>query len=280
MCVLNENDMFKFQITLYRHGLRPIRKVCHLLVLNPLRSHCFLPLKHVQDVLVSGSNISGGFCDGMSGSNPLTPPPTTAASTSCKSGAGASFPTPEVPPILTEAFNRYYKNGFVYRCLQCAYECNLRQMVAGDGHAHQRSAHSWDYAQDQDKFSGFAAVPTAVMVGAYAQQATPSAAVQVGVLPDWSCSPDSVAQFSRGLDCRVMPGTAVTVAPPAPAAAGTSGGWLTAGCSGRASRSADGRSYPRSVDSAAGSWLRRLEKVGLFFIVFLLLTVFTNMGGG
>jgi hypothetical protein len=30
ICVLNENDMFKFQINLDRHGLRPIWKVCHL----------------------------------------------------------------------------------------------------------------------------------------------------------------------------------------------------------------------------------------------------------
>jgi len=153
-----------------------------------------------------------------------------------------------VPPILTEAFNRYYKNGFVYRCLQCAFECNQRQMVAGDGHAHQRSAHNWDYAKDRDKVSGFAAVPTAAMIGAYAQHTSP---VEVGVTADWSCSADSVARFSQGLDCRVMPGTAVTVAPPSPVAGPCWRGLKGGG--GRASR-ADGWPLRRSVNSSAGSW--------------------------
>ena len=178
-------------------------------------------------------------------------------------GGGGAAPggsnDPNVPPILEEAFNRYYKNGYVYRCQQCSYECNMRQMVAGDGHAHQRARHGWDYAQDRDKFSGFAAVPTADMIGAYAQSVPRRdgvngvTAAEVGVQPDFSCSADRVAQFSHGLDCSVMAGTAV--GPPPSSFAAAKGG-LAGGSEGSSSSGQGVRRFSAPTSSPIGFRIR------------------------
>jgi hypothetical protein len=144
----------------------------------------------------------------------------------------------------------------------------MRQMIVGDGHNHQQTSHGWNYAQDRDKFSGFAAVPTEVMVGAYAAQNGPvrdslGAPAEVDVEPDWSCSPDRVARFSRGLDCRVMPGTAVTVEPPPPGEAAYTVAGGGSGRAGHESRWDGGDWSRRSTASRPATWT--LRWVSYFF---------------
>jgi hypothetical protein len=153
----------------------------------------------------------------------------------------------------------------------------MRQMRAGDGHAHQRDRHGWDYAQDSEKFSGFAAVPAAEMLGAYAQSVpavlqqgggragtevgAAAAVAEVGVQPDWSCPPDREAQFSHGLDCRVMAGTPVGLSPPSSQSAavgamggggGSRGGVIVGGSSWRSNRDAGSRSIGGGMEDVGG----------------------------
>ena len=118
---------------------------------------------------------------------------------------------------------------------------------------------AWPGHHLRSRRAGFAAGPTADMIGAYAQSVPRRdgvngvTAAEVGVQPDFSCSADRVAQFSHGLDCSVMAGTAV--GPPPSSFAAAKGG-LAGGSEGSSSSGQGVRRFSAPTSSPIGFRIR------------------------